>query len=270
MLTPQNKQQILNLLNLYQYDTAALIDDIKKISALKNTNTKKFTPPPGTKPIIQVKNLSRLYKNGKSKISAVNNVSFEIYPKEIVALTGTSGSGKSTLLHLLGGLDKPTSGEIIINNTNIAKLSDRKLSNFRNKTIGFVFQFFYLQPFLNLAQNIAVPSMVTKIKSKNRSARVQELAQAVGLEERLKHLPKELSGGQMQRTAIARALFNRPKILIADEPTGNLDSANSATILKLFQKVREEYGTTIIIVTHDETIANLADRKLTMHDGELI
>lgn len=265
-----NKDTILKLIKAYQNNTAALINDIKKYSALNFSDSKKYIPPADAKPIIEVKNLSRLYKNGKSKISAVNNVSFNIYPKEIVALTGASGSGKSTLLHLLGGLDKPTNGEILVDNVNIAKLSDRKLSDFRNKTIGFVFQFFYLQPFLNLAQNIAVPSMINKIKPKDRNSRTEELSKAVGLEERLKHLPKELSGGQMQRTAIARALFNHPKILIADEPTGNLDSANSATILKLFKKVRDEYGTTIIIVTHDEAIASLADRKLVMHDGELL
>lgn len=269
-----NKQKLIKLL-LKLYDNnldqinADLRLELKHAAPLVKTEP-KFVPPADAKPLVSVNNLTRVYRNGKEKVTAVNNVSFDIYQGEIVALTGTSGSGKSTLLHMLGGLDKPTSGQVIIDDVNIAKLSDVKLSNFRNKTIGFVFQFFYLQPFLTLAQNIAVPSMIFPMSNKARQARTKELAKAVGLSERLKHLPKELSGGQMQRAAIARALFNQPKILIADEPTGNLDSANASAILELFRKVRKDYGTTVIIVTHDENIAQLADRRLTMHDGELL
>lgn len=244
---------------------------VQKVGEIAQKTTKtRYIPPRDAKVLIEVENLVKRYKNGREKIAAVDGVSFKIYEKEIVALTGASGSGKSTLLHLLGGLDKPTEGKVMIDGVDIAKLSDGKLSEFRNQTVGFVFQFFYLQPFLSLAQNIGVPAMVKKGKTKARKERVEELAKAVGLEERLKHLPKELSGGQMQRAAIARALFNEPKILIADEPTGNLDSHNSQMILELFEKVREEYGTTIIIVTHDEKIAEMADRKLVMGDGKLI
>lgn len=267
------REYLAKLMELYDNDRDALMRDIASLVDREQekevSNVQKYVPPAGEKPLIVVEELSRYYKNGREKIAAVNKVSFEVFPKEIVAITGTSGSGKSTLLHMLGGLDKPTAGKIEIDGVNIAKLSDGRISQFRNKTIGFVFQFFYLQPFLSLEQNIMVPSMVVKAKNRDRKARARELAQEMGLAERLKHLPKELSGGQMQRAAIARALFNRPKILIADEPTGNLDSANSAMILRLFQKVRNEYNTTILIVTHDEKIANLADRKLTMHDGEL-
>lgn len=270
----QNKQRAIKIiLALYKNNIEEIVGDLKtavKSSGVVIKTEPKFVPPAGAKPLIVVRDLSRIYKNGKEKIAAVNKVSFEVYPGEIVALTGTSGSGKSTLLHMIGGLDKPSSGQVLIDEVNIAKLSDRKLSNFRNRTVGFVFQFFYLQPFLTLAQNIAVPSMIFSMSAKDRRARTQELAEAVGLTERLKHLPRELSGGQMQRAAIARALFNRPKILIADEPTGNLDSTNASAILELFQKIRKEFGTTIIIVTHDEKIAAMADRKLTMHDGELI
>lgn len=221
-------------------------------------------------PLITTQDLTKIYKNGREKLTAVDKVNLQIWPGEIIALTGASGSGKSTLLHMLGGLDKPTSGSIVINGQNVAKLSDRKLSNFRNQTIGFVFQFFYMQPFLTLAQNIAVPSMIRRISTKERKARVQQLAEAVGLANRLKHLPKELSGGQMQRAAIARALFNSPKIILADEPTGNLDSVNSASVIELFQEIRQKFGTTIIIVTHDREVAAQADREITMKDGVIL
>ncbi|MDO4870669.1 MAG: ABC transporter ATP-binding protein [Candidatus Saccharibacteria bacterium] len=268
------KQKLIKIiLKIYNNNLDQINADLQltlKQTIPLNRTEPRFIPPTDAKPLVSVNNLTRVYRNGKEKVTAVNNVSFDIYQGEIVALTGTSGSGKSTLLHMIGGLDKPTSGQVIIDGVNIAKLSDAKLSNFRNRTIGFVFQFFYLQPFLTLAQNIAVSSMIFSMSNKERKARTEELAKAVGLSERLKHLPKELSGGQMQRAAIARALFNQPKILIADEPTGNLDSANTNAILDLFHKVRKEYNTTIIIVTHDENIAQLADRRLTIHDGELI
>ncbi len=265
------KELLGKVWRLYKNNELLFERDLKAIRSMEEMLARpKYKPEAGVKPVMEVKELCKKYKNGKNAVEAVKKVSFEVYPKEIVAITGTSGSGKSTLLHMLGGLDKPTSGEILVDGVNIAKLSDRKLSIFRNQKIGFVFQFFYLQPFLTLAQNVAVPAMINKMKTRARKERSEELAEAVGLSERLGHLPKELSGGQMQRAAIARALFNQPKILIADEPTGNLDSKNSAMILDLFQKVREQFGTTIIIVTHDDDIANLADRKLTMHDGELL
>jgi ABC-type lipoprotein export system ATPase subunit len=225
---------------------------------------------PSKKIIIDASSIVKSYKVKKQIIPAVNGVSLQIYEGEFVALMGASGSGKSTLLQLLGGLDKPTSGNIIIDGVNIEKLSDRKLSRFRGKMIGFVFQFFYLQPFLRLSRNIEVPGMFARMKRKQRKMRIQQLAEIVGLADRLDHFPSELSGGQIQRTAIIRALFNQPKILLADEPTGNLDSQNGAAILDLFDQVRRQFGTTIIVATHDPTIAARADRTITLKDGALL
>lgn len=243
-------------------------DVIKELNSERlNKHAEQFS---GVEPLIEIKDLTKEYKNGKNKLTAVSNANLKIYPGEFVAITGASGSGKSTLMHLMGALDKPTSGTIVINGQDISKLTDKNLSNFRNKTIGFVFQFFYMQPFLNLSQNISVPSMVNNLSPKKRKARIEELASAVGLSDRLTHLPKELSGGQMQRAAIARALFNAPKIILADEPTGNLDSVNSDSVIKLFQEIRNKFGTTIITVTHDSSIARQADREIIMKDGAIL
>jgi ABC-type lipoprotein export system ATPase subunit len=214
--------------------------------------------------------LSKTYKLGRRKLEVLKGVSLDIHEGEFVAITGASGSGKSTLLQLLGGLDKPTRGEIRFGETNLAKLSDRKLSTFRRQTVGFVFQFFYLQPFLRLESNVAVPAMFARTKRAERRARAQELTEKVGLADRLRHYPKELSGGQMQRAAIARALFNRPKILLADEPTGNLDSQNGRAIIDLFEAIRDELGTTIVVVTHDADIAARADREIRLRDGMIV
>lgn len=219
--------------------------------------------------IIRTTDMVKEYKIGKQKIRAVDSVSLEVSKGEFIALVGVSGSGKSTLLHLLGGLDKATSGEVVVNGQEIRKMSDRRLSQFRNQTIGFVFQSFYLQPFLTLRRNIEVASMPQRMKRAERKQRIEELARQVGLYDRLNHRPRELSGGQIQRAAIARALLNRPAIILADEPTGNLDSANSHDIIQLFQQIREQYGTTVIIATHDTEVAAQADRVITLKDGRL-
>ena len=229
------------------------------------------SPTTGTPPaILSTRNLVKEYKVGRQKIHALNGVSLDIYAGELVAIVGASGGGKSTLLQLIGGLDKPTSGSIAIDGIELHKMSDRKLSKFRNQTIGFIFQSFYLQPFLTLRRNIEVAAMPNRMKRSERNKRIEALASQVGLSERLKHRPRELSGGQIQRAAIARALVNRPKIILADEPTGNLDSQNSQDIIALFQKIRQELGATIIIATHDQEIAAQADRVITVKDGGIV
>ena len=218
---------------------------------------------------IRATNVIKKYKVGKQIIRAIDDVSVNIHEGEFVALVGPSGSGKSTLLHLLGGLDKPTSGEIVVGGKNVSSMNDRQLSKFRNQTIGFVFQSFYLQPFLTLRRNIEVASMPQRMGRAERKLRIESLARQVGLYDRLSHRPHELSGGQIQRAAIARALLNRPAIILADEPTGNLDSANSRDIISLFQQIREQYHATIIIATHDNEIATQADRVIALKDGRL-
>lgn len=218
---------------------------------------------------IKATNVIKKYKVGKQIIRAIDDVSVDIHEGEFVALVGPSGSGKSTLLHLLGGLDKPTSGEIVVGGKNVSSMNDRQLSKFRNQTIGFVFQSFYLQPFLTLRRNIEVASMPQRMGRAERKLRIESLARQVGLYDRLSHRPHELSGGQIQRAAIARALLNRPAIILADEPTGNLDSANSRDIISLFQQIREQYHATIIIATHDNEIAAQADCVIALKDGRL-
>lgn len=220
--------------------------------------------------LIDVRNASKQYKIAGQVVQALSDISLTIHKGEFVALMGASGSGKSTLLQIIGGLDGPTSGTISINGTQLNKMSDRKLSKLRNKTIGFVFQFFYLQPFLTLRRNIEIAALPRRTKRRARSLRAVELAEQFGLSERLNHLPRELSGGQIQRVAIARALFNKPDIIIADEPTGNLDSKNSHDIIELFKQIRDAYGTTIVIATHDNQIAAQADRIITIEDGMIV
>ena len=220
--------------------------------------------------IVQITNGSRNYRLGKERVAAVHEVSLEVKQGEFVAITGPSGSGKSTLLNMIGGLDRPDSGQVLVDGHDLAKLGDSKLSEFRGRTVGFVFQFFYLQPFLSVRSNLTVPGMFAHLPRADRVARVEELAEAVGIADRLDHLPKELSGGQMQRAAIARALLNRPKIVLADEPTGNVDRANAYAIIKLFDAMRDRYSTTIIMVTHDAEVANMADRRVALRDGRIV
>lgn len=233
-------------------------------------NRFKRTPAQPRKLLVNVSNLTRRYKVGRNMVEAVKDVSLNVYEGEFVALVGASGSGKSTLLSLIGGLEKPSGGSIIVDGVELRKMSDAKLSRYRGQKLGFVFQSFYLQPFLTVETNIEVPAMFAGVKSKLRRQRSRAVAEAVGITDRLKHLPRELSGGQIQRVAIARALVNQPKLLLADEPTGNLDSNNATAVFDLFEKVRSELGTTVIVVTHDENLAARADRTIRLVDGKVV
>ncbi|MDB5162605.1 MAG: macrolide export ATP-binding/permease, putative transport system ATP-binding protein [Candidatus Saccharibacteria bacterium] len=261
-------EAIDRLIEIFDNDPAAAAQAIKDYARRPNQDISLKTIAVGPV-LLSVRDLIKTYKRGRQHLMVLDGVSLDIHEGEFVAITGASGSGKSTLLQLMGGLDKPTSGEVMYGDVNLAKLSDSKLSVFRQQTVGFVFQFFYLQPFLRLSRNLEVPGMFARTESKSRRTKVAELAEKVGLSDRLKHYPKELSGGQMQRAAIARALLNLPKIILADEPTGNLDTANGAAIIELFETIRRELGTTIVIVTHDPVIARRADREIRIRDGKV-
>lgn len=220
--------------------------------------------------IISVQHVSKHYLLGKQTVDALREVTLSIGKGEFVAIIGASGSGKSTLLQIIGCLDKPTSGRVAVESKETTRLSDSALSDLRQHAIGFIFQSFYLQPFLCVKDNIAVPAMFADRKKKDIDANVNKLLQRVGLSERAEHFPKELSGGQIQRAAIARALVNNPRIILADEPTGNLDSANSKVIIDLFRMIRDRFDTTVIIVTHDMEIARRADRIVELRDGAIV
>lgn len=268
--THQQTEAIQSFLRAFDDDAAKAVRSLREYFQEERQPRRQRQVKHDAPLLLSANDLSKTYKLGRRKLEVLKGVSLDIHEGEFVAITGASGSGKSTLLQLLGGLDKPTRGEIRFGETNLAKLSDRKLSTFRRQTVGFVFQFFYLQPFLRLESNVAVPAMFARTKRAERRARAQELTEKVGLADRLRHYPKELSGGQMQRAAIARALFNRPKILLADEPTGNLDSQNGRAIIDLFEAIRDELGTTIVVVTHDADIAARADREIRLRDGMIV
>lgn len=219
--------------------------------------------------IIQLHNVSKVYQLSNEKITALSNISLEIKSGEFIAITGESGSGKSTLLQLIGGLDMPTSGTITVNDNDLSALNDNQLSDFRRSTIGFVFQSFYLQPFLTVQQNIELPTMPDNLPTSERHRRSELLAEQIGLADLLKRRPNQLSGGQIQRVAIARALVNRPPIILADEPTGNLDSKNGEIVIDLLMKMQQLYNATLIVVTHNSHVAELANRIITLHDGKI-
>ncbi len=218
--------------------------------------------------ILKVENLVKQYKSGDTIINAVNDTTFSVNKGEFVAIVGASGSGKSTLLHLIGGVDKPTSGKVIIGDTDIYSLNREKLAIFRRRQVGLVYQFFNLIPILTVKENITLPRDLDGIKAK--SSKFNELVKILALEERLNHLPNELSGGEQQRVSIGRALINSPSIILADEPTGNLDSKNSDEIVSLLKLSNQKYKQTIIMITHDIEIAKLADRVITIDDGSII
>lgn len=217
--------------------------------------------------ILEVKNLSKTYGKGETMVKALDNVSFSVEQGEFVAIIGPSGSGKSTLLHILGGVDVASSGSVIINNTDISTLNETKLAIFRRRQIGLIYQFYNLIPILTVEENMTLPLLLDGIKPDKRQ--IDDLINILGLKQRMNHLPNQLSGGQQQRVAIGRALVNNPALMLADEPTGNLDSQNSKEIISLLRKFNKEHNQTVIIITHDEKIALSADRIISIEDGRI-
>lgn len=217
--------------------------------------------------VLRTENLTKEYGMGENKVIALDQVSFSVEEGEFVTILGASGSGKSTLLHLLGGVDKPTEGKVWIDGHSIYDMKEQELTRFRRREIGQIYQFYNLIPVLNVEENIALPVLLDH-KEVDREF-LNNLLDILGLRHRIKHLPSELSGGQQQRVSIGRAIINRPKILLADEPTGNLDQKNSREIMKLFRELNETYGQTILLITHDENIASNSQRIIMIEDGKL-
>lgn len=218
--------------------------------------------------ILEIQNLSKTYGKGDTMVKALDNVSFSVDKGEFVAIVGPSGSGKSTLLHILGGVDTPTSGKVIIDKTDISKLDETALAIFRRRQIGLVYQFYNLIPILTVEENLTLPLLLDGRKPDKKQ--IAEMVELLGLSKRLNHLPNQLSGGQQQRVSIGRALINNPAIMLADEPTGNLDSENSKEIISLLRRFNKEFNQTVIIITHDERIALSADRVISIEDGKIV
>jgi putative ABC transport system ATP-binding protein len=217
--------------------------------------------------ILKVHNLSKVYGKGDTQIKAIDNVSFSVEKGEFVAIVGPSGSGKSTLLHILGGVDTPTSGQVLVDGTDVFSLDQTKLAIFRRRQIGLIYQFYNLIPILNVEENMTLPLLLDSRGLDD--ARLKELVATLGLADRIRHLPNQLSGGQQQRVSIGRALINNPALVLADEPTGNLDSANSKEVIALLKLSNQRYHQTLILVTHDRDIALQADRIITFGDGRI-
>ena len=218
--------------------------------------------------ILKVENLTKKYGKNENEVIAVNNMSFSVESGEFAAIVGSSGSGKSTLLHLLGGVDRPTSGKVFVNGKDIYSLKDDELAIFRRREVGLIYQFYNLIPILNVEENITLPCDLDRKDVPKEE--LDELLNVLGLENRRKHLPNELSGGQQQRVAIGRALINHPAIVLADEPTGNLDSKSSDEIVQLLKTSNKKYNQTIIMITHNPEIAKVADRIIRIEDGKIV
>ena len=217
--------------------------------------------------ILEIRDLCKVYGTGETRVDALKNVSFDVKQGEFLAIVGPSGSGKSTLMHILGGVDVPTSGTCKIAETDIGKLDETKLAVFRRRNIGLIYQFYNLIPILNVEENMTLPILLDGKKPDRKL--LNDLVEKLDLKDRLSHLPNQLSGGQQQRVSIGRALMNHPALLLADEPTGNLDSENSKQIISLLRKFNKENNQTVIIITHDERIALSADRVITIEDGKI-
>jgi putative ABC transport system ATP-binding protein len=219
-------------------------------------------------PVLVADNLQKTYVSGEARVTALAGVSFEIQPGDFVALMGPSGCGKSTLLHLCGAMDRPSSGSLSLNERDLSAMGDDELTRVRREQVGFVFQFFNLLPTLTVMDNIALPCLLAGMKSDEAEQRARSLAERVGIAHRLTHYPQQISGGEMQRAAIARALVHRPALLVADEPTGNLDSENGANVLALISELNKELGVTVLLATHAADVAASASRILKMRDGK--
>ena len=222
------------------------------------------------KEVVSVRRVSKVYEMGKVKFYALKNIDLRVSPSEKLSIIGPSGSGKSTLLHLIGCLDRPTRGKIFIDGVDTSRLGNSGLAEIRRKKIGFVFQFFYLVPTLTALENVELPMMFAGMGERERKERAKELLGLVNLSKRMNHKPSELSGGERQKVAIARAIANDPKIILADEPTGNLDSASGKEVIDLLSKLNEEKGVTLIIITHDPNIAKTAERIVYLKDGQIV
>jgi len=220
--------------------------------------------------MIIIKDLMKVYKMGRTEVFALRGVDTEIKDNEFVAIVGPSGCGKTTLLNLIGGIDTPTAGSIVVNGTNICYYSEKELVEYRRRYVGIVFQFFNLVPTLTAYENVELPALLAGIPKKERKSRVLHLLRAVGMLERANHLPSEMSGGEQQRIAIATALVNNPAIILADEPTGELDTKTGEEILNLFKSLQKNEKKTLIVATHDPRIASIADRVLQMRDGKIV
>ncbi|OCG45808.1 lipoprotein releasing system, ATP-binding protein [Gilliamella sp. Choc4-2] len=219
--------------------------------------------------LLSARNLCKTYKEGKMITEVLKNVSFDIYSKSLLAIIGSSGSGKSTLLHLLGGLDKPTSGEIVFKTQYLNRLSEQEKAQLRNQEIGFVYQFHHLLPDFTALENVAMPLLIGGILPNEAKKRAMAMLESVNLVKRANHRPSELSGGERQRVAIGRALINNPALVMADEPTGNLDKSTADSIFELLIKLNREHGTAFLVVTHDLELANKLDKQWVMRDSQL-
>ena len=218
--------------------------------------------------ILKVENLNKTYKSGTIEVKALDNISFSVEKGDFVAIVGSSGSGKSTLLHILGGVDRPTSGKVYLNGKDVYKLNENNLAIFRRREVGLIYQFYNLIPILNVKENITLPVLLDGKKPDTKY--LNEIIHTLGLDNIVNHLPNELSGGQQQRVSIGRALMNHPALLLADEPTGNIDSKASSEIMELLQVSNEKYNQTIIMITHDKNLAINAKRIITINDGKII
>ncbi|OCG56567.1 MULTISPECIES: lipoprotein-releasing ABC transporter ATP-binding protein LolD [unclassified Gilliamella] len=219
--------------------------------------------------LLSANNLYKTYKEGKMVTEVLKDVSFDIYPKSLLAIIGSSGSGKSTLLHLLGGLDKPTSGDIIFKSQQLNQLSEQEKARLRNQEIGFVYQFHHLLPDFTALENVAMPLLIGGVSPNEAKQRARAMLESVNLVKRANHRPSELSGGERQRVAIGRALINNPALVMADEPTGNLDKSTADSIFELLIKLNREHGTAFLVVTHDLELASKLDKQLVMRNGKL-